>query len=102
MGPKNPYIFFLGSPEMQGCGHFLSRPILKAMIVVSKLEGQYNLFPQTKSMLSSRMPYYGPETPKGVSKFLASLDHSGRIIVLGHILNTQTLTKTDEQKKGFK
>ena len=42
----------------------------------------------------------------GVSKLLASLGHTGRRkVVLGHKLNTQTLTKTDEQKKkkkGFK
>ena len=35
---------------------------------------------------------------------MASLGHTGKIrVVLGHILNTQTLSKTDEQKKkGFK
>ena len=34
---------------------------------------------------------------------MASLGHSGRRrVVLGHILHTQTLTKTDEQKTGFK
>ena len=39
---------------------------------------------------------------KGVSNLLASLGHTGRRrVVLGHILNTQTLTKTDEQKKRF-
>ena len=39
----------------------------------------------------------------GVSKRLASLGHTGRIrVVLGHTLNTQTLTKTGEQKKGFR
>ena len=36
----------------------------------------------------------------GVSNLLASLGHTGRRkVVLGHTLNTQTLTKTDEQKK---
>ena len=35
----------------------------------------------------------------GVCNPLASLGHTGRRVVLGHILNTQTLTKTDEQKK---
>ena len=35
----------------------------------------------------------------GVSNLLASLGHAGRKIVLGHTLNTQTLTNTDEQKK---
>ena len=34
----------------------------------------------------------------GVSSLSASLDHTGRRrVVLGHTLNTQTLTKTDEQ-----
>ena len=33
------------------------------------------------------------------SKLLASLGYTGRRVVLGHTLNTQTLTKTDEQKK---
>ena len=37
----------------------------------------------------------------GVSKLLASLGHTGRRVVLGHTLNTQTLMKTDEQKKRF-
>ena len=37
----------------------------------------------------------------GVSSLLAFLGHTGRRVVLGHTLNTQTL-KTDEQKKGFK
>ena len=37
--------------------------------------------------------------PYGVSNLLASLGHTGRRVVLGHTLNTQTLTKTDEQKK---
>ena len=38
-----------------------------------------------------------------VSNLLVSLGHTGRRrVVLGHMLNTQTLTKTDEQKKGFK
>ena len=35
-----------------------------------------------------------------VSKLLPSLSHTGRRFVLGHILNTQTLTKTDEKEKG--
>ena len=39
----------------------------------------------------------------GVSKLLVSLGHTGRgSIVLGRTLNTQTLMKTDKQKKGFK
>ena len=39
----------------------------------------------------------------GVSNRLTSLGHTGRKrVVLSHTLNTQTLTKTDEQKKGFK
>ena len=38
----------------------------------------------------------------GVSNHLMSLGHTGRRVVLGHTLNTQTLMKTDEQKKGFK
>ena len=42
--------------------------------------------------------------PAGVSNHLTSLGHTGRRRdVLGHTLNTQTLMKTDEQKKkGFK
>ena len=36
----------------------------------------------------------------GVSNLLASLGHTGRV-VLGHTLNTQTVRKTDEQKKSF-
>ena len=38
----------------------------------------------------------------GMSSLLASLSHSGRSAVLGHMLNTQTLTKTDEQKNRDK
>ena len=41
-------------------------------------------------------------TLSGVPNLLASLGHTGRRVVLGHTLNTQTLMKTDEQKKGFK
>ena len=37
----------------------------------------------------------------GVSNILVSLGHTGRRVVLGHTLNTQTLTKTDGQKKRF-
>ena len=37
----------------------------------------------------------------GVSNLLASLGHNGRSAVLGHTLNTETVTKTDEQKKGL-
>ena len=33
----------------------------------------------------------------GVSNLLASLGHTGRRVVLGHILNTQTLTKTNKK-----
>ena len=39
------------------------------------------------------------ETLPRVSNLLASLGHTGRRIVLGHTFNTQTLMKTDEQKK---
>ena len=35
----------------------------------------------------------------GVSNLVASLGHTESRVVLGHTLNTQTLTKTDEQKK---
>ena len=42
------------------------------------------------------------ETLARVSNFLASLGHTGRRVVLGHTLNIQTVTKTDEHKKGFK
>ena len=39
----------------------------------------------------------------GVSNLLVSLGHVGRRgAVLDHILNTQTVTKTDKQKKVFK
>ena len=39
----------------------------------------------------------------GVANLLASLGHTGiGRVVLDHILNTQTLMKTDEQKKGFR
>ena len=37
-------------------------------------------------------------TLAGVSNLLTSLGHTGRII-LGHTLNTETLMKTEEQKK---
>ena len=38
----------------------------------------------------------------GMSKLLASLGHTGRRrVVLGHMLNTQTLTKANEKKKEF-
>ena len=40
--------------------------------------------------------------PYGVSNLLVSLGHTGRRVVVGHTLKTQTLMKTDEQKKGFK
>ena len=48
---------------------------------------------------------YGPSPQKGtgVTNLLASLDHTGRRVILGHTSNTQTLMETDEQKKkGFK
>ena len=35
----------------------------------------------------------------GVSNLLVSLGYTGRRVVLDHMLNTQTLMKTDEQKK---
>ena len=35
----------------------------------------------------------------GVSNLLVSLGYIGRRIVLGHTLNTQTIRKTDEEKK---
>ena len=38
----------------------------------------------------------------GVSNLLASLGHAGKRVILGHTLNIQTLTKTDEQIKDFK
>ena len=34
-----------------------------------------------------------------MSNLLASLGHTGRRVVLDYTLNTQTLTKTDEQNK---
>ena len=40
--------------------------------------------------------------PAGVSNLLMSLGHTGRRVVMGHTLNTQTLMKIDEQKKDFK
>ena len=40
---------------------------------------------------------------EGLLNLLESLGHNGRRrVVLSHILNIQTLIKTDEQKKGFK
>ena len=46
--------------------------------------------------------YKGAPIRPGVSNLLVSLGHTGRRrVVLGHMLNTQTLTKTDEQKKRF-
>ena len=36
----------------------------------------------------------------GVSNLLASLGHTRRRVVLDYTLNTQTLTKTDEQKNN--
>ena len=45
----------------------------------------------------------GGEVGAGVSNLWASLGQTGRRrAVLGHMLSTQTLMKTDEQKKGFK
>ena len=35
----------------------------------------------------------------GVCNLLAALGHTGRRVVLGHTLNTQTIKKTDEQKE---
>ena len=49
-------------------------------------------------------PHLGtwPAIRAGVSNLLVSLGHTGRRrVVLGHTLNTQTLTKSDEQKKKF-
>ena len=47
--------------------------------------------------------YKGAPIRPGVSNLLVSLGHTGRRrIVLGYTLNTQTLMKTDEQKKGFR
>ena len=44
--------------------------------------------------------YFPHDTLAGASNLLASLGHARRRrVVLGHILNTQTLMKTDEQKK---
>ena len=43
------------------------------------------------------LPRYEPQAK--VSKLLTSLGHTGRRVVLGHTLSTQTLTKTDEQRK---
>ena len=41
--------------------------------------------------------------PQRVSNLLTSLGHTGRgTLLMGHTLNAQTLTKTDEQEKGFK
>ena len=45
---------------------------------------------------------FHPESRAGVSDLLASLGHTGRRVVLGRTLNTQTLLKTDEQKQCFK
>ena len=48
-------------------------------------------------MLKLFTPYL---SPSGVSKLLVSLGHTGRRrLVLDHTLNTQTLTKTDEERK---
>ena len=43
----------------------------------------------------------GERTSPGVSELLVSLGHTGRRVALGLTINTQTLTKTDEQKKRF-
>ena len=48
--------------------------------------------------MANTLPYDVP----GVSNLLVSLGHTGRRVVLGHALNTQTLTKNDEKKIGFK
>ena len=41
-----------------------------------------------------------PVLRAGLSNLLASLGHTGgRTVVLGHTVNTQTVTKTDEQRK---
>ena len=54
------------------------------------------------SLLWCTSAYCTLETP-GVVNILASLGHTGRRgVVLGHTLNTQTLMKTDEQKKSCK
>ena len=45
------------------------------------------------------MLMFGQPRPE-TSNLLVSLDHTGRRVVLGPTLNTQTLMKTDEQKKG--
>ena len=46
-----------------------------------------------------RLFYKGANSLTGVSSLLASLGHTGgRRVVLGHTLNTQTLTKANEQK----
>ena len=54
-------------------------------------------------ILLSPLPHIEPNPLPGMSNLLASLGHTGRRVILGHTLNTQTLTKTDEHKeKGFK
>ena len=46
------------------------------------------------------LPFVGIYYLAGGSKLLVSLGHDGRIrVILGHILTTRTLMKTDEQKK---
>ena len=49
------------------------------------------------------VPVYMGSGHAGLSNLLVSLGHTiRRRVVLGHALNTQTLTKTDEQEKGYK
>ena len=54
------------------------------------------------TVMNSELTHFLNSLP-GMFNLLASLGHTGRRVVLGHTLNTQTLIKTDEQQQeGFK
>ena len=97
-----PVLLWLQNTIMQtenGPGQDFS-PRLGILLVWKKLY-QNRLVSQPAKVVCTRMAEFPPGT--GVSAFLVSLDHTGRRrVVLGHTLNTQSLMKTDAQKKGFK
>ena len=60
---------------------------------------QYELFPKGHLLFIFLCSQLRALMAQAVSNLLASLGHTGRRVVLGHTLNTQTLMKTDEKNK---
>ena len=66
----------------------------KKEVIYTRTREQYTAI-KKGNLICDKMDDLG----KGVQPFGISLGQTGRRVVLGHTLNTQTLTKTDEQKK---